>query len=191
MRGFGENANMQIPYSLSDYVQEVKDYMSSHDIIRPHVVAHSFGARVVVKALSQQPQLFDRVVITGGAGLKPRRTFKKVAKKLCFNLLKLFVKRESLAAFYSPDYLRLSPVMRQSFKMIVAEHLDDAAKTIPNRTLLIYGKGDKETPLYMARRFNKYLVNSKLLVIDGAGHFAFVDKPSKFNREVREFLLSN
>ncbi len=190
MQGFGENIGMQYPYSLSDYVQEVKDYITEHGILRPHVVAHSFGARVVVKALSREPELFDRVVITGGAGLKPRRTFKKAIKKLCFNFLKIFVKREKLSVFYSSDYLKLDPVMRQSFKLIVGEHLDEEAKKIPNRTLLVYGRQDKETPLYMARRFNKYIVNSTLLVIDGAGHFAFVDKPSKFNREVREFLLS-
>ena len=34
------------------------------------------------------------------------------------------------------------------------------------------------------------LKNSKIFIIDGAGHFCFVDKPSIFNTEVREFLLS-
>ena len=29
-----------------------------------------------------------------------------------------------------------------------------------------------------------------LLIIENAGHFCFIDKPNKFNMEVKEFLLS-
>ena len=60
---------------------------------------------------------------------------------------------------------------------------------IENKTLLIYGSLDKETPLYMAKRFNKNIKNSSLFIIKGAGHFCFVEKPDLFNFTVKEFLL--
>jgi pimeloyl-ACP methyl ester carboxylesterase len=54
----------------------------------------------------------------------------------------------------------------------------------------VFGEDDKETPLYMAKKLAKEIRDSKLLIIQRAGHFCFVDRPHKFNTEVREFLLS-
>ena len=79
--------------------------------------------------------------------------------------------------------------MKKSFIKIVNEHLDGYLDKITNPTLLIYGSEDEETPLYMAKRFNKGIKNSRLSVYEGAGHFCFIDKPLKFNLEVKEFLL--
>ena len=61
---------------------------------------------------------------------------------------------------------------------------------IDTATLIINGKLDAETPLYMAKKLNKNIKNSTLKVFEECGHFCFLDKPNKFNMEVREFLLS-
>ena len=191
LKGFGQNTGMEYPYSLSDYASEVKDYMAKHDLVRPSVVAHSFGARIVLKLASENPSLFDKIVITGGAGLKPRRSIKYRVKRLMFKTVKLLRPNQNLDRFYSEDYLKLDGIMRQSFVKIVNEHLDDRLKLIKNKTLLIYGERDNQTPLYMAKRFNRGIPNSTLTVYKNAGHFPFIDCPYKFNTEVREFLLSN
>ena len=98
--------------------------------------------------------------------------------------------KDKLKSFYSSDYLALDDVMKQSFKKIVNQHLDGVLSKIQNKTLLIFGKQDKETPLYMARRLQKGIQSSTLIVFENAGHFCFLDKPIKFNTEVKEFLLS-
>ena len=180
---------MPYPYSLDDYVNELKAYMRKNNLIKPNVLAHSFGARVAVKCASED--LFDRIVITGGAGLKPKSTFKKQIKRCTFKFLKVFVKKEKLKTFYSSDYLKLSPVMQKSFIKVVNEHLEDSAKLIKNKTLLIYGSNDKETPLYMGERYNKLIKNSQLKVMKGAGHFCFLDNVPLFLYYLNEFLLSD
>lgn len=190
LKGFGENADMEYPYALSDYVKDVKNYIVENGLKKPHVIGHSFGCRIIIKALSEDNELFDRVVLTGSAGLKPKNTLKKVFKKTAFNMLKNFLPERRLERFYSSDYLALSPVMKESFKKIVNEHLDDKLKYINNQTLLVFGKEDTETPLYMAKKLLKGIKFSRLVVIPDAGHFCFIDKPMKFNMEVREFLLS-
>lgn len=189
-KGFGENKVMDYPYSLDDYVSELLQFMEENKIVRPHVIAHSFGARVALKGSYLYPELFDKMVLTGAAGLKPKNSLKKVFKKLTFNLLKTFIKREKLKGFYSKDYLALDPIMRQSFNKIVKEHLDYILPCVKNKTLIVFGEDDKDTPLYMAHRLRKGIKNSRLLVIKNAGHFAFIDKSIKFNFETREFLLS-
>ena len=80
--------------------------------------------------------------------------------------------------------------MRESFKKIIADNLDGEYAKISNRTLLIFGKNDTETPLYMARKMNKLMKNSSLEVLKGAGHFCFAEKSAEFNGKVAEFLLS-
>ncbi len=189
-KGFGENAGMDYPYALDDYVNDVKEYISKNGLIKPHIIAHSFGGRVAVKMLADNPNLADKLVLTGSAGLKPKRSVKYRLKKLAFNLTKKFLSNEQRLKFYSADYLALSPVMRESFKKIIAENLDGKLKDIKNKTLIIYGEKDAETPLYMARRFNRGIADSKLIIIKNGGHFCFIDSPYKFNLEVREFLLS-
>lgn len=79
--------------------------------------------------------------------------------------------------------------MQKSFKLIVNEHLDYALPNIKNSTLIIFGKEDKETPLYMAKKLHNGIKGSRLVVYEKAGHFAFIDKPLRFNMEVKEFLL--
>ncbi|MBQ8427156.1 MAG: alpha/beta hydrolase [Clostridia bacterium] len=189
-KGFGENKGMDFPYSLDDYVNELVEFCKTNGIVKPHVLAHSFGARVALKTTYRYPDFFDKMVLTGAAGLKSKATLKKSCKKIAFKLLKRIVPREKLKCFYSPDYLALDEIMRQSFVKIVNEHLDYTLPFIKNRTLLIFGKNDKETPLYMARKLNNGIKNSKLLILEDAGHFAFIDKSIKFNLEMREFLLS-
>lgn len=190
LKGFGKNVPMPYPYSLDDYASDVKRFMEDNGIEKPCVIAHSFGGRVAIKLLSVHPDLFSKLVLTGSAGLKPKKTIKKVVKKTIFNCLKVVVPKERLTALYSKDYQKLSPVMQKSFKMIVNEHLDEKVKKIKVPTLIINGKNDKETPLYMAKRFNKFIDGSKMVVLEGAGHFCFIDKKFKFNAEVKEFLLS-
>ena len=190
LKGFGENTGMEYPYSLADYLQEVKEYMYKKGVACPHVIAHSFGARIAIKGASEDKYLFNKLCLTGAAGLKPHTTIKKKIKKIAFNLAKKVFPREKLSMFYSSDYRALSPVMKESFKLIVGENLDDRLEFIQNSTLLIFGDKDRETPLYMAKRLNAGIKNSSLSVYKGAGHFCFIDKPLKFNMEVREFLLS-
>lgn len=189
-KGFGNNCDMAYPYSLDDYIRDMQEYMYKHSIKKPHVVAHSFGGRVALKSASQDQNLFDKLVLTGCAGLKAKNTIKKRVKKVIFNTAKKFVSKDKLKRFYSADYLALNDVMKQSFIKIVSEHLDEVLGNIKNETLLVFGKNDKETPLYMAKRLHEGIEKSKLLIIENAGHFCFLDKPFKFNGEVKEFLLS-
>lgn len=190
LTGFGTNKNMEKPYSLDDYVDWVVAYIKANGIKRPSVIAHSFGTRIVLKATYRYGDIFDKLVLTGAAGLKPKITFKKAIKKGAFKVLKKVIPKEKLVGFYSKDYLSLSPIMRESFIKIVNEHLDYTLDKIYNPTLLIFGDKDLETPLYMAKRLNLGIKNSTLRVYKGAGHFCFLDKRHTFNREVREFLLS-
>ena len=190
LKGFGTNKGMEYPFALDDYIQEVDEFKYKNNLLKPHIIAHSFGGRIALKATAKSNDFCDKLVLTGCAGLKPKNTLKKATKKALFKFLKVFVSKDKLLKFYSKDYLALDSVMKESFKKIVNEHLDKYLSQIKNQTLIIFGEKDKETPLYMARVLNKGIINSRLIVFKEAGHFCFIDKPFNFNTEVKEFLLS-
>ena len=189
LTGFGKAEKLPYPYSLEDYALEVKRILDFLGIEKVDIVAHSFGARVTVKLISLGESRIDRIIFTGAAGLKPRRRLSYLLKRASFLLLKNFIKKEKLIKFYSVDYRNLTLVEKESFKLIVNEHLDGEYKKINSKTLIVFGKKDKSTPPYMARKIKRYVKNSQLEFIKCTGHFCFVDEYDKFNSLVFSFLF--
>lgn len=188
LSGFGESPPLKSPYSLDDYVSEVLNLVNALGLDSYCVVAHSFGARVAIK-LALLDKRLNKLVLTGAAGLKPRRTFKYYFKVYSYKILKKILKKERLKNFGSNEYKTLSPVMQRSYLKIVNTHLDKIAPSVVNETLIIHGELDRETPLYTARKYNKLIKNSRLKVLKGCGHFAFIDSPFDFNLQVENFLF--
>lgn len=187
LRGFGESDALLSAYSLDDYVSEVYDFITALKIDGYDVIAHSFGGRIALK-LALIDKRLDKLVLTGCAGLKPKRTFKYYLKVYSYKILKNFLSENKLKKFGSSEYKTLSGYMKESYVKIVNEHLDKIVKNVTNKTLIINGENDKDTPLYMAKRLNKSIENSTLKVLKNAGHFAFIDDGFSFNLYVREFL---
>lgn len=192
--GFGEAGEPPFGYSLDDYCGYVAEIIDTICGGRADIVAHSFGGRIALKLAATRPEAVGKMLLVGCAGIKPRRKpqyyiktgIYKILKRTSPRLAKRWESRHS-----SPDYLALSPVMRESFKKIVNEHLDGVLCKIAAPTLLVFGDGDTETPLYMARRLNKGIAGSGLVIMKNCGHFCFVEKPTEFDLIAAEFLLKN
>lgn len=188
--GFGKSKKMSYAYNLDDFVLEIKNLLDEINASKVDVIAHSFGARVALK-LSLTDNRINKMVLTGAAGIKPKRSLKYHFKVFIFKAYKKLFKNGKFKGFESADYKMLSGIEKKSFVLIVNEHLDDILKDINNDTLILSGDKDSETPPYMQKRLNKKLKNSKLTFIKGAGHFAFVSNPYEFNLKAREFLLGD
>jgi len=55
-------------------------------------------------------------------------------------------------------------------------------------TLIICGKEDVLTPPVRSKFLQKNIVNSKLGLIDKAGHLANLEQPEQFNQHVNDFI---
>ena len=186
-RGFGDSDEPEKPWSVFDYVQDVKNLLDGFNISSLILVGHSFGGRVAIKFSFLYQNEYDdfKLCLVDSAGIKPRRNLLYYYKIFKFKILKKIAKRIKIIENYvkkcgSSDYKKLSPLMKETFKMIVNEDLSYDAKYITKSTLLIWGRKDKETKLYMARKLKKLICFSKLHIIDNAGHFCFLDNPKEF-----------
>ena len=77
--------------------------------------------------------------------------------------------------------------MEETFKKTIGQDVRPNANKINVPTLLIYGSGDRETPVSDGHLLNRAIKNSRLEVVE-AGHFLHQDQPQKVARLIRNFL---
>ena len=185
--GFGKSAALQEAYSVEDYAEWLYRAMALLRIKKPHVVAHSFGCRVAVKLASKRNSAFDKMVLTGPAGIILKRGFSYRVKVKTYRLVRKFAPAFAEKRFGSAEYKTLSPVMKESYKKIVNEDLRECARMVKNPVLILEGEKDGVTTGKEAEIYAAAFPNAKLRFIRG-GHFAFVDDPLTFNLLTEEFL---
>ena len=183
----GKSAPPDAAWSVGDYAAHTKRLLAALGIVRPRVVAHSFGGRVALKLLAEDG--FSRALLTGCAGVVPKRGFSYRVRvgtyRLCRRLFPRFAERH----FGSAEYRSLPPLQRESFKKIVNEDLTPLLPLVRVPTLYVFGEKDEQTPLYMARRLQAETPASALVCMRGCTHFCFFEQPDAFNEIAREFLL--
>lgn len=187
MPAFGASAEIDFPWSVSDYCDWLSEYISAAKLDKPHIIAHSFGARVAIKYIGSGGEA-DRLIITGGAGIVKERSAEYLKKVKAYRRIKKIFPRFAEKHFGSAEYRTLSPLMRESYKKIVNEDLKDFAANIKCKTLLLYGQSDTVTPPdEEGKIFNSLIADSNLLLTRG-GHFCFSEYPDAFNTEIFKFL---
>jgi pimeloyl-ACP methyl ester carboxylesterase len=81
--------------------------------------------------------------------------------------------------------LRMTP-QHPTFKQLRDQaYTEIAAGKFQGRSLVVWGELDPQVPLGLGQEFNQFLldanVDTRLAVIDGAGHAPFVEFPDEFN----------
>lgn len=202
--GFGESDDPPTGWAIEDYANCVVNFMREKSLEKADLLVHSFGARIMLKMLGEKMIEINSVLVTGGAGLKPKRSLnfylkKYTAKTLKFPFQLLPGKLEEKGLSWlrstdywkklgSGDYQKLQGVMRETFVKSVTEYLDHYMPKISNEILLLWGENDESTPLDQAKRMEKGFSNAALVTIPEAGHYAFLDQPGQFYAIARAFF---
>ena len=185
--GFGGSGPLKEPFSVADYAHWTKEVLSLLGVTHPHVVAHSFGCRVAVKMAAYSPDCFDKMLLTGAAGVILRRGLRYHLKVKAYRVVRRFAPKLADRKFGSKEYRTLSPVMRESYKKIVNEDLRGDARKIESEVLLVHGKEDTTTPKKEAVGYLRCLKRGRLVMMDG-GHFAFAEHPLTFHLIAEEYF---
>ena len=189
---FGKSEDIKEEYTLEDYFEIVKRILNKHNIKKISVVAHSFGCRVAI-LLATKTNLVEKMVFTGGAGIRPKTTIKKLFRKAKYKFYKKlarlgFVGDSTLDKFFSNDYKKLSKIMKGTFKNIVNKDLTSVLQYINVPVVLFWGRKDTETPIYMAKIMHKKMIDSCLLTYEGCGHFCYLERDFEFKQIIDKFL---
>lgn len=185
--GFGASDPLPAAWDVGDYAAFTREKMEEWGLVRPYILAHSFGARVAVKMAASE-DCAEKLVLTGAAGVGARRGAAYRFKVRAYRWTKKFFPAFAERHFGSAEYRTLSPLMKESYKKIVGEDLKETAKKIRVPALLVYGKKDDVTPVRAGKIYLSSIADSRLVVMKGCGHFAFIDDALSFNEITEEFL---
>lgn len=176
--GFGNSSIPQEPWNVDDYADLIQQFISDLEFDKVDLLVHSFGGRIALKlcARPDAEQLLDKVLITGGAGMKPKRDlsyyFKKYTAEVLkapFQILPSKLREPALKklrqtpvwkALGSSDYSKLSGVMRKTFVQTVTEYLEPY---LPEYLTKFFWYGGKMTKQLRSTRPSAWKKESKML----------------------------
>ena len=176
---------MQKPWTIFDYAELVLEIMRKEKFKKPILIGHSFGGRVA--SILASGGYAQKLMLVDSAGLKPKRTLKYHLKRLNNKIRTKLGKKTKGSA----DFEALSPIMKKTFVNIVNTFLEKYVININIPTIIFWGQKDKETPLYMAKRFKRLIKNSELVIIKNAGHFAYLQDLNTFVNVLNLFASPN
>lgn len=188
--GFGGTPSPQ-DETISGYSERLKQYIQQNGLKNVVLVGHSFGGRVAIEYAAKNSLL--GLVLVDSAGVKPHFSLKKQLKIWRYKLTKKLVSAKimpthKLNKFGSPDYINSDSQMKKVLICCVNYDMTPLLKDIQAPTLIIWGKNDKETPIYMAKTLQKSIKNSKLIIMKDCGHFSFLDNQFLFFENLKSFL---
>jgi len=194
--GHGQSGEPQEPWGVPEYAQQIYALLNELNIPQVYIVAHSFGGRVALWLAAHYPQLVQKMIITGGAGLRSQEAVKPSKRQRRYKQLKEIVNhfgkipflrtltdrlQEMLIQKYgSADYKKLNANMRKTFVKVINQDLSSLLSKITASTLLVWGSNDTETPLWMGQKMQKEIADAGLIVFDGRTHFAFLEEAQRF-----------
>ena len=179
--GFGESSPPGRDWGIYDYANVTAQLIERLGLTQVILVGHSFGGRVSI-IIGKLP-FVKGIVLVDSAGMKPRRGVRYYVKVSAFKAArKLGLKIRGGSA----DYRALSEDMRAVFKRVVNTHLECELAAIRCPTLIVWGKKDRDTPVYMAKRLSRNIADSAVVMLDG-GHYSYIDSAPAFYRILTAF----
>ncbi len=192
--GFGNSDTPQSVWGVQQYSEMLKIFIEINKIENPIIIAHSFGVRIALLYASSNPVY--KLILTGGAGILPKRTLKYYIKTYTYKLAKMILSLPGLKSFKanllksagSVDYQALDGVMRAGFVKIVNLDLSPILKDIKAQTLLVWGENDDATPLWMGQKMEREIENAGLAIFENDGHYAYWNQMPRFLSVIDIFL---
>ena len=194
--GFGESPLPPGVWGTPDYASFVRDALRELGIERAHFVGHSYGAKTSLYLAATVPSLVDKLVLQGSSGLRTPPSFKARMKRGVSKTARTVGKLGDPGArvrdaiyrrIQSTDYRDAGP-LRPILVKVVNEDLEHMLPRVKAPTLLVWGSEDDAVPLSHAQTMERSIPDAGLVVLEGAGHFAYLDQSDRFCVVTRHFL---
>ena len=181
---------------ISRFLEKFIDDLKLKDV---SLLGNSLGGHVALIYTKNNPQIVNRLLLTGSSGLYEKAMGDSFPRREDYN----YIKEKTQDVFFDPkvatkelvDEVFESVNSREKVIRILAiaksaiRH--NMAKELPNMkqdTCLLWGKNDTVTPPEVAEEFHKLLPNSDLFWFDKCGHAPMMEHPKDFANTCVEWL---
>ncbi len=198
--GFGDQAPLDHAYTLDDYVAFLKEYFQKHRITMGILIGHSFGGRIGIKYAFLYPESVRSLILSGTPGFRSGNSLKYFISIGLAKVGKFIIQLFPFGFFYQSvrnifyrfigvrDYMRSNPVMRDTFRAIVAERLVTYMNKLTVPVLLLWGEHDLLVPVSVAQRMSRAIPHAKLEILTSGTHAVSYEQPDLFVTRADEFL---
>lgn len=198
--GCGNSETMAEPWNLEDYCDFCLEFMEKTRLQDPIIIGHSHGGRVALKLTAEKMVSPKKLVLLDSAGLIPKKSAKQKFRAKSFKAIKKVLSlpvirnhsegllNKARAHYGSADYNAAPEVLRKTLVSLVNTDLRDILPNISASTLLIWGDKDTATPIEDARTIESLIPDAGLCVLEGTGHYSFLEKPYQAHKILQSFI---
>jgi len=206
--GAGSSPDPDESCTVTDWAETLAAFLDSISLNRANVLGLSWGGMLAQELYRLHPERIDRLILVdtyaGWKGSLPPAAV-EMRRARCYRDASR--PRRDVVADWVPAefFLDAPPDLAAEMAAVVsdfhplgfrlmARSLADSDTTpilgtIQVPTLLLWGEGDRRSPLSVAEQFRTAIHGSRLEAIPGAGHVSNMERPDDFNARVRRFLL--
>jgi pimeloyl-ACP methyl ester carboxylesterase len=196
--GFGQSSPPPSAWDTTQYAEFVQGFLAHLGVSRPVLIGHSFGGKLSIRLGAAG--VAGKLVLVNSTGIVLPRPLGVRAKVAAYKGFKLAVRlclpdplRERVEVWAkrrlgSTDYRQASGLLRETLVKTVNEDIRDLLPRIAVPTLLLWGDADRATPVAGAEIMRGLIPDAGLVVLKGAGHFSFLDKPYETRLVLASFL---
>ncbi len=206
--GAGQSSDPPEPFAMADWADCLVGLMDAIGIERAHILGHSWGGILAQEFYRQHPARTRSLILAdtyaGWKGSLPESVYEE---RLAAVLREASMPASEFVPKWIPgllsdaasDELRveLAAIMSDfhpvGYRLMIQTADSDTRDLLPTirvPTLLVWGEEDRRAPLTVAHQLRDAIPGAKLAIIPGAGHESNLERPARFNAEVRGFCRS-
>lgn len=182
--------------ALVDYLDR---FIAYKGYSRVYLLGNSLGGHIAQLYTLRHPDLISGLILTGSSGLFESAMGNTFPKRGNYE----FIKKKAESVFYDPavatkelvdDVYNTVNDLRKAMSVVavaksaVRHNLEHELHKILVPTLIIWGKYDNVTPLWVGEKFHELIKDSRLLIIDQCGHAPMMERPDEFNTALFDFI---
>jgi pimeloyl-ACP methyl ester carboxylesterase len=186
---------LERPYSFDDYLNYLEAQINLDQF---SLLGHSFGGALAMLYALKHPEKIQKLILYNPAIIRE----KNLKIKISLFIAKIFKFLEKIIPekfFYFPkkayyrfivksyDYFNADENLKKTFSNIVKIDLRNLVKDLKVKTILLWSKNDKFTPLRHGKILKNLIPGAELIVIDG-GHSFHKEKPEEFAKILKQII---
>jgi pimeloyl-ACP methyl ester carboxylesterase len=163
-----------------------------------YLLGHSFGGALAMLYALKHPEKIKKLILYNPAIIREKNLKIKISLFLSkiFKFLEKIIPEKILyfpkKAYYrfiikSYDYFNADENLKKTFSNVVKVDLKDLAKNLKVKTILLWSKNDKFTPLRHGKILKNLISDSQLILLDG-GHSFHKEKPEEFAKILKQII---
>jgi 3-oxoadipate enol-lactonase len=207
LRGTGASGRPAGPYSLDDFVSDLRALVGELELEAPALVGHSFGGSIAMAYAAAHPEEVSAVVSAGGPVVLPeqgqqglRDRADKVEREGMASVAETVATNGTAPSFRERDPQGFADLVAMlaandpaayaaTCRVLAGMDLRPELARIPTPVLLIAGDLDGVVPPAAGDEIEAALPNvAGHVTVDDCGHNLTVERPDVLAEEVRSFL---